>query len=137
MTPAEFPLGADPAGDAVQRTLAAARGGDDEAFGRLFEIFRRHLLVLAQRELPQGLRGKLGPSDVVQETAVDARRDFTGFRGGTAEECYAWLRAILRNNVIDAVRRYETSQKRQVMREISLGSESGLRLGHLLPIRRG
>ncbi len=137
MTPAEFPRGSDPAGDAVQRTLAAARGGDDEAFGRLFEIFRRHLLVLAQRELPQGLRGKLGPSDVVQETAVDARRDFTGFRGGTAEECYAWLRAILRNNVIDAVRRYETSQKRQSMREISLGSDSGLRLGRLLPIRRG
>ncbi|MGI9177899.1 MAG: sigma-70 family RNA polymerase sigma factor [Pirellulales bacterium] len=137
MPPAEFPRGADPSGEAVQRTLASARGGDNEAFGRLFELFRRHLLLLAQRELPQGLRGKLGPSDVVQETAVDARRDFPDFRGGTAEECYAWLRAILRNNVVDAVRRFETSQKRQADREISLASESGLRLGRLLSIRRG
>ncbi|MCE9631730.1 MAG: sigma-70 family RNA polymerase sigma factor [Planctomycetia bacterium] len=137
MTDAEAPHEAEPSGDALQRTLAAARQGDDDAFGRLFELFRRHLLLLAQRELPQGLRGKLGPSDVVQETAIDARRNFPGFRGATAEECYAWLRSILRNNVVDAVRRYETAQKRQTTREISLASESGLRLGRLVPIHRG
>lgn len=137
MQDAEAPRGAERSGDAVQQTLAAARRGDDEAFGRLFELFRRHLLLLAQRELPQGLRSKLDPSDVVQETAIDARRDFPGFRGATAEECYAWLRSILRNNVVDAVRRYETSQKRQVAKEISLASESGQLVGRRLPIHRG
>lgn len=125
----------DPANDAVQRFLIAARQGDDDAFGRLFEEFRRSLLLLAQREMPPAVRGKLGPSDIVQETAVDARCDFHGFRGGTTEECYAWLRSILRNNVVDAVRRYETSQKRQADREIRLASESGDLAGRLLPIR--
>lgn len=137
MQDAEAPRGAEWSGDAVQQTLAVARRGDDEAFGRLFELFRRHLLLLAQRELPQGLRSKLDPSDVVQETAIDARRDFPGFRGATAEECYAWLRSMLRNNVVDAVRRYETSQKRRVAKEISLASESGLLVGRRLPIHRG
>lgn len=125
----------DPPEDAVQRLLTAARQGDGDAFGRLFEEFRRSLLLLAQRELPPGVRGKMGPSDIVQETAVDARCDFHGFRGRTTEECYAWLRSILRNNVVDAVRRYETSLKRQADREISLTSESGDRAGGLLPVR--
>jgi RNA polymerase sigma-70 factor (ECF subfamily) len=63
------------------------------------------------------LRAKLGPSDIVQETAIDAHRDFVSFRGTTAEELYAWLRSILQNNVRDAVRRFEHSQKRSTKRE--------------------
>jgi len=122
---------------AAVHLLEAARGGQDDAFGRLFETFRRHLLLVAHRELPQGLRGKLGPSDVVQETAVDAQRAFEGFRGSTAEECFAWLRSILRNNVIDAVRHYELSQKRASGREISLATETGRRQGSLVELPHG
>ena len=91
----------DGGGDTAGRLLEAARQGHDDAFGQLFESFRRHLLLLAHREMPLTLRGKVGPSDLVQETAVDARRNIPGFRGSTAEECYAWLRAILRNNMIE------------------------------------
>lgn len=122
---------------AVHRLLEAARAGRDEAFGRIFESFRRHLMLVAHRELPQALRGKVGPSDLVQETAVDAQRDFSGFRGSTAEECFAWLRSILRNNVVDAVRRYELSHKRSTGREISLASEAGRREGGLLQLPNG
>jgi len=121
----------------VHRLLEAAREGGDDAFGRIFESFRRHLMLVAHRELPHALRGKVGPSDLVQETAVDAQRDFSGFRGSTAEECFAWLRSILRNNVVDAVRRYELSQKRSAGREISLTSEAGRREGGLLQLPNG
>lgn len=117
--------------------LREARHGHDEAFGRLFEAFRRHLLLLAHHELPPLLRGKLGASDLVQETAVDARRAFDAFRGSTAEECFAWLRSILRNNVVDAVRRYATSQKRAAGLEISLASPTGRREGAVLEAPRG
>ena len=114
------------------RLLDAVRRPHDDAFGRLFETFRRHLLILAHRELPHALRRKIAPSDVVQETAVDAQRDYPGFRGSTPEECFSWLRSILRNNMVDAVRRYETSQKRAVGREISLESEAGRRESAML-----
>lgn len=117
--------------------LDAARRGHDDAFGMLFETFRRHLLLVAHEELPAALRGKLGASDVVQETAVDARRNFPAFRGSTAEECFAWLRAILRNNVVDAVRRYGTSQKRAVRLEVSLTSPAGRREGAMLEALHG
>lgn len=125
------------AGRSLSRLLAAARDGHDDAFGRLFETFRRHLLLVAHRELPHGLRGKVGPSDLVQETAVDAQRAFAGFRGTTAEECFAWLRSILHNNVIDAVRRYGLSQKRAAGREISLATEAGRRQGSLVELPHG
>ena len=122
---------------AVHRLLEGARDGRDDAFGRIFESFRRHLMLVAHRELPHALRGKVGPSDLVQETAVDAQLAFSGFRGSTAEECFAWLRSILRNNVVDAVRRYELSQKRSAGREISLASETGRREGGLLQLPNG
>jgi RNA polymerase sigma-70 factor, ECF subfamily len=111
--------------DARCGLLDAARRGQDDAFGRLFETFRRHLLILAHREFPHALRGKIGPSDLVQETAVDAHRGIPRFRGSTAEECFGWLRSILRNNLVDAVRRYETTQKRGAGREISLTAGAG------------
>lgn len=124
-------------GNSVVRLLDAARCGHDDAFGKLFETFRRHLLLVAHEELPQALRGKLGASDLVQETAVDARRDFPAFRGATPEECFAWLRAILRNNVVDAVRRYGTSQKRATGLEVSLTSPAGRREGAMLEAAHG
>jgi RNA polymerase sigma-70 factor (ECF subfamily) len=124
-------------GGSVVGLLDAARDGHAEAFGKLFETFRRHLLLAAHEELPPALRGKLGASDLVQETAVDARRDFPAFRGSTAEECFAWLRAILRHNVVDAVRRYGTSQKRAAALEVSLTSPAGRREGAMLEAAHG
>lgn len=106
----------------IRDLLAAARSGRPDAVGQIFEAARCHLLQLAARELPAELRAKIGPSDLVQETAVDMHRDFAQFTGTTAEECFAWLREILRHNVIDAVRHYRESLKRNVTLEVSLTS---------------
>ena len=83
--------------------LQAARGGDRAALGQLFESARQQLHDAAARSLPPAIRGRLGPSDIVQETAVDMQRDFAGFNGTTAEDLFAWLRSILNNNLIDAI----------------------------------
>lgn len=104
--------------DDISRLLADARGGCPKSLGRVFEAMRARLLILADRELPEACRAKIAPSDLVQETAVDMARDFAHFRGNTAEECFAWLRTILRNNVVDTVRQYESSRKREAAREV-------------------
>lgn len=108
-----------PPGDMIV-LLSRARGGSPSAIGKLFESTRAHLLFLASRQLPHALRPKVGPSDIVQETAVDVHRDFARFDGATAEEFFAWVRSILQNNVLDAVRRYTASQKRAHSKEESL-----------------
>ena len=106
----------------IERLLDEARHGSDAAIGSLFESARAYLLFLANKELPRGLQAKFGASDLVQETAIEAHRDFQRFAGSTPEEFYAWLRSILQNNLRDAVRRYEVSQKRDVAKETRLAS---------------
>jgi len=100
--------------------LDLARDGSATAIGNLLEAARSYLLLQAEHQLPLSMRAKVGPSDIVQETAIDAHRDFLRFRGTTQEEFYAWLRTILQNNVMDAVRRFEIAQKRAARREESI-----------------
>jgi RNA polymerase sigma-70 factor (ECF subfamily) len=108
----------------LERLLDEARHGSDAAIGSLFESARAYLLFLANKELPRGLQAKFGASDLVQETAIEAHRDFARFAGSTPEEFYAWLRSILQNNLRDAVRRYEAAQKRDVGKETRLVSQA-------------
>lgn len=115
-----FPSQQLPTSAPIAPLLERARGGSTEAIGSLLEAARSYLLLHADQQLPLALRAKVGPSDIVQETAIDAHRDFLRFRGTTHEELYAWLRTILQNNVMDAVRRFEMAQKRDVAREASL-----------------
>jgi RNA polymerase sigma-70 factor (ECF subfamily) len=104
----------------IRDLLDAARRGAPDAIGRIFEAARSHLLQLADHELPAELRAKVGPSDLVQETAVDVHRDFGQFTGTTPEECFAWLRQILHHNVVDAIRHYRGSLKRGIDREVNI-----------------
>lgn len=122
--------------DTIQTLLAAARSGQPDALGRIFEAARGHLLQVAERELPPELRAKVGPSDLVQETAIEMQRDFARFTGTTADECFAWLRQILRNNAVDAVRHYRDRLKRDMDREVSLSAKPNRTDGALVDWRR-
>ena len=92
--------------------------------GELLESCRAYLLFVANRELDPRLRGKIAPSDVVQETFVDAEEKLTGFRGTSREELQAWLRRILLNNLTDARRRFCDAEKRSIEREQPLDGDS-------------
>ena len=63
------------------------------------------LLRIARREVPNALRGKASASDLVQQTFLEAVRDFAQFQGSTVAELRAWLRRILRNNLANLTRR--------------------------------
>ena len=95
----------EPAGDTA-RWLAAARAGSREALGQVLETFRSYLLLVADRELDAELRAKGGASDLVQDTFLEAQRDFDCFHGNSADELRAWLRRLLLNNVANFTRQY-------------------------------
>ncbi len=96
--------------------LAAARGADPQAFDRLFGRYRNYLRLLAQDWLDRAFRGKADPSDLVQETLLEAHQGFAAFQGADEPEFVAWLRQIMARNVADFVRRYR-SAARNVGRE--------------------
>jgi RNA polymerase sigma-70 factor (ECF subfamily) len=76
---------------------------------------------VANQHLAPELQGKFGASDVVQETFLEAQRDFGGFQGRTQVELLAWLRRILLNNLANLTRCYRDTDKRQLAREVPIG----------------
>jgi RNA polymerase sigma-70 factor (ECF subfamily) len=100
--------------------LARARAGDQQELGRLFECCRSYLGIIARTQMESWMHAKVDASDIVQETMLEAHRDFARFQGGTAAEWLAWLRGILANNAADVVRRYRGTAKRQTRREVAL-----------------
>jgi RNA polymerase sigma-70 factor (ECF subfamily) len=83
------------------------------------EPFRAYLLVLARSRLDPRLQSKLGASDVVQLTLLEAYQALGQFRGQTREQLGAWLRQILARNLANALRDF-CRERRDVGREQSL-----------------
>jgi RNA polymerase sigma-70 factor (ECF subfamily) len=104
----------------VEQLLEEAREGSNECLGRLLQLYRNYLRVLAMAQFEQRLQMRLSPSDVVQETFFEAHRDFPQFRGRSAGEFLVWLRRILVNNLYSAIEQHLTAEKRDVRREVSM-----------------
>ena len=101
--------------------------GKDRMLGR----FRDYLVVLARMQLGQQARGKVDPSDVVQQTLLDAHRFLDKFHGTDEAEVAAWLRRLLACNLADQFRALGRA-RRDVARECSLDAaleQSSARLG--------
>ena len=64
--------------------LLACPRGDAEALGKLLEVYRQYLSLLARTQIGRRLQGKADPSDLVQEVCLEAHRHIADFRGQTS-----------------------------------------------------
>lgn len=117
--------------------IRRCRAGEAAAREQLFLRYHAYLKVLAQAQLGRHLRAKCAPSDLVQQTLMEAHRDFAAFQGNHEGELLAWLRRILAHNLFNEARRF-TARQRDTAREVSLEQvqhgveQSSLALGRCL-----
>jgi len=86
------------------------------------ERYRSYLRVMAEIELGRRWRTKVDPSDIVQQSLLEAHQDRAALKGRTDAELAAWLRTILARNLLNTARDL-TAQKRDVRRERSLAQQ--------------
>lgn len=91
--------------------------------------FRPFLRALAEEHLYSGLRPKMDPSDLVQQTMLQAIESQSQFRGTTDAAKASWLRAILKN-VMAGFGRHFHRDRRDVSREQAIGSGGSSESGH-------
>ena len=103
-----------------QRLLDAAKHGEREQLGTLMQSYRNYLTLLARTQMGRQIQARVSPSDVVQETMLEALQGFDGFRGSTEREFVVWLRQILINNLMRFVETHVRTAKRDVRREIPM-----------------
>jgi RNA polymerase sigma-70 factor (ECF subfamily) len=102
----------------VGELIEKARQGDADCRERLFGLCRSYLGFVARSQVESWLRVKVDASDLVQQTMLEAHRDFARFQGASEQEWLAWLRKIMAHNAADFVRRYRGTAKRQARREL-------------------
>src|SRR5436190_5332366 len=96
--------------------------------------YRGYLRALAQIELGRRLQSKVDPSDIVQQSLLEAHQDLAALKGRTEAELVAWLRVILTRNLLNTARDFG-AQKPDIRRERSLAQQvedSSVRLDRFL-----
>ncbi|MCA9265904.1 MAG: sigma-70 family RNA polymerase sigma factor [Planctomycetales bacterium] len=99
--------------------LSRARNGEHAAVGQLLQAARQLLVRFAEKSLDADFQAKLSASDLVQETCLEAQRDFAAFRGQSQAELLGWLRKMLVNNLLNQYRDLRR-HKRDIAREQAL-----------------
>lgn len=88
----------------VEVLLERARSGDQAALEELFEVSRPLIGEWATWQVSRTRLGLARPSDIAQDTSIQAYTRFASFEGKTEAEWEAWLRIILRNCTAQAIR---------------------------------
>lgn len=100
---------------------------DGEALAQTLETFRNYLLLLARARLDGRLRGLLDPADLVQQTLTRALEKRDRFRGTNDAQRAAWLRTLLANTMVDALRKHGRADAGRKSLESAL-EESSMRI---------
>lgn len=120
----------------LNELITRAREGCGDSLGRLLEMNRNYLQLIARVQVGDQLRTKCSPSDLIQATFLQAQRGFSRFAGNSEAELLGWLRKILATQLATEIRRYSTQQRNtQLERRIHANlDQSSAMLGGMLAV---
>lgn len=118
--------------------LERLREGDTEALAQLFCEHRPRLRRIVEFRLDDKLKGRISPSDVLQEAYIDALERLPHFVADPDAPPFLWLRWITMQRLVDVHRRHLWAKGRAVSREVRLdpaaavSAASTLRMAELM-----
>ncbi|KAA5537964.1 sigma-70 family RNA polymerase sigma factor [Roseiconus nitratireducens] len=101
----------------ISQLLSAAQEGDSAAIGELLESYRGYLRSIARRRMSGSLVPRLDPSDLVQQTMLEAHQGIEGILTSEHDHLKMTLRRILTCNIANAIRDHLLTDKRAQGRE--------------------
>jgi RNA polymerase sigma-70 factor (ECF subfamily) len=100
--------------------IAEARRGDTRSLEEILERSLPFLNERATRTIERKLKARLDPADLVQQTLLEAFRDFDSFEGDDIHTFTYWIQRILDHNIVEAHRRNVVVRKRNIHVERSI-----------------
>ncbi len=101
----------------TERVLLAVRAGDVSASEELFVLHYPRLRRLIAARMDSRLQQRVSPSDVIQETWIEAYRRLPAYLESEPIGFFPWLLQIAFNRLTDFHRRHILASKRSVLRE--------------------
>ena len=94
------------------------RNGDENAMAEAFEIYRERLRRIIATRLDRNLKGRVDPSDVLQEAFIDMAKRLPNFSKRTEPmTVFVWMRLVATESIINTHRRHLAVEKRDARRE--------------------
>jgi RNA polymerase sigma-70 factor (ECF subfamily) len=115
-------MGTMTAGNSTEtaRLLRRARDGDEECWGALLTRHADRLRRMVAFRMDQRLQGRIDPSDVIQESYLEASKHRDDYLRDPALPLFLWLRGIVGNKLRELHRHHLATQMRDTGREVSL-----------------
>ena len=107
-------------GSLANRLTDRARQGDEEALAQLFSMYRDKLRRMVQVRLDRRIQARADPSDVLQETYLDAVIRLRHLTENPSMPVFLWFRLLVRQRLIDLHREHLGYQIRRADREVSM-----------------
>ena len=104
----------------IQGLVDQAAEGDESALASILNMHRERLRRMVVMRLNPLVRARLNPSDVLQESFMDARRRFPEYAENPKFSVYFWLRNIVSKRLGRLHRFHLDAEMRDAKREMSL-----------------
>ena len=106
--------------DKTDELVRRAAQGDDVAWDRLISEHRTRLRRMVSLRMDRRLQGRIDPSDVIQESLIDAARRLPDYAEKPDMPFFLWLRFLTAQRLMEQHRRHLGAKARDAGREISL-----------------
>lgn len=100
--------------------LAQAAAGNAASLGQLLDLHRDRLRRMILTRMDRRLRGRIDPSDVIQEAQLEAARRLPEYLRKPDVPFFVWLRFLCNQRLLALGRHHLGAQLRSAGREISI-----------------